>query len=51
MVCVPVCHQLVSYRGSLNYSLVYDVPLDNEDHPLPVRSDIIIEVRKNDSFH
>uniref|UniRef100_A0A8C2X536 Laminin, alpha 1 n=1 Tax=Cyclopterus lumpus TaxID=8103 RepID=A0A8C2X536_CYCLU len=37
---------LVSYGGSLNYSVVYDVPLDNEDHSRPTQSDIIIEVRK-----
>ncbi|KAM6908341.1 laminin subunit alpha-1 [Lycodopsis pacificus] len=36
-------NKLVSFGGSLNYSLVYDVPLDNEDHSLPVHSDIIIE--------
>ncbi|KAL6097440.1 lama1 [Pungitius sinensis] len=36
-------NKLLSYRGSLNYSLVYDVPLDNQDHSLPVHSDLIIE--------
>uniref|UniRef100_A0A3B4WWD7 Laminin subunit alpha-1 n=1 Tax=Seriola lalandi dorsalis TaxID=1841481 RepID=A0A3B4WWD7_SERLL len=36
-------NKLPSYGGYLNYSVVYDVPLDNKDHSLPVRSDIIIE--------
>ncbi|XP_054478572.1 laminin subunit alpha-1 [Anoplopoma fimbria] len=36
-------NKLVSYGGFLNYSVVYDVPLDNEDHSLPVHSDIIME--------
>ncbi|XP_039983193.1 laminin subunit alpha-1 isoform X2 [Xiphias gladius] len=36
-------NKLVSYGGYLNYSVVYDVPLDNEDHSLPTHSDIIIE--------
>uniref|UniRef100_A0A4W6EDC8 Laminin subunit alpha-1 n=1 Tax=Lates calcarifer TaxID=8187 RepID=A0A4W6EDC8_LATCA len=39
-------NKLVSFGGYLNYSVVYDVPLDNEDHSLPAHSDIIIEVRK-----
>uniref|UniRef100_A0A8P4GTB8 Laminin, alpha 1 n=1 Tax=Dicentrarchus labrax TaxID=13489 RepID=A0A8P4GTB8_DICLA len=30
-------------RGFLNYSVVYDLPLDNEDHSLPGHFDIIIE--------
>ncbi|XP_040922183.1 laminin subunit alpha-1 [Toxotes jaculatrix] len=36
-------NKLVSYGGYLNYSVVYDIPLDNEDHSLPAHSDIIIE--------
>ncbi|XP_051240878.1 laminin subunit alpha-1 isoform X1 [Dicentrarchus labrax] len=36
-------NKLVSYRGFLNYSVVYDLPLDNEDHSLPGHFDIIIE--------
>ncbi|KAG7222970.1 hypothetical protein INR49_029192 [Caranx melampygus] len=36
-------NKLLSYGGYLNYSVVYDVPLDNEDHSLSVHSDIIIE--------
>uniref|UniRef100_A0A4W6ED91 Laminin subunit alpha-1 n=1 Tax=Lates calcarifer TaxID=8187 RepID=A0A4W6ED91_LATCA len=36
-------NKLVSFGGYLNYSVVYDVPLDNEDHSLPAHSDIIIE--------
>ncbi|XP_068604397.1 laminin subunit alpha-1 [Brachionichthys hirsutus] len=36
-------NKLVSYGGVLNYSVLYDVPLDNEDHSLPAHSDIIIE--------
>ncbi|XP_044032400.1 laminin subunit alpha-1 isoform X1 [Siniperca chuatsi] len=36
-------NKLVSYGGFLTYSVVYDVPLDNEDHSLPAHSDIIIE--------
>ncbi|XP_071340289.1 laminin subunit alpha-1 [Trachinotus anak] len=36
-------NKLVSYGGYLNYSVVYDIPLDNEDHSLPIHSDIIIE--------
>uniref|UniRef100_UPI003AAA22B1 laminin subunit alpha-1-like n=1 Tax=Centroberyx gerrardi TaxID=166262 RepID=UPI003AAA22B1 len=36
-------NKLVSYGGFVNYSVVYDVPLDNEDHSLPAHSDIIIE--------
>ncbi|XP_073344237.1 laminin subunit alpha-1 [Pagrus major] len=36
-------NKLVSYGGFLNYSVVYDIPLDNEDHSLPAHSDIIIE--------
>ncbi|KAL7373886.1 hypothetical protein ABVT39_016658 [Epinephelus coioides] len=35
--------QLASYGGFLNYSVIYDIPLDNEDHSLPAHSDIIIE--------
>ncbi|KAM3860333.1 laminin subunit alpha-1 [Diretmus argenteus] len=36
-------NKLASYGGYLNYSIVYDVPLDNEDHSLPAHSDIIME--------
>ncbi|XP_059205207.1 laminin subunit alpha-1 [Centropristis striata] len=36
-------NKLVSYGGFLNFSLVYDVPLDNEDHSLPAHCDIIVE--------
>ncbi|XP_027137087.1 laminin subunit alpha-1 isoform X2 [Larimichthys crocea] len=36
-------NKLSSYGGFLNYSVVYDIPLDNEDHSLPAHSDIIIE--------
>ncbi|XP_065805141.1 laminin subunit alpha-1 [Labrus bergylta] len=36
-------NKLVSYGGFLNFSVVYDVPLDNEDHSLPAHCDIIIE--------
>ncbi|XP_078018932.1 laminin subunit alpha-1 [Epinephelus lanceolatus] len=36
-------NKLVSYGGFLNYSVIYDIPLDNEDHSLPAHSDIIIE--------
>ncbi|XP_076014482.1 laminin subunit alpha-1 [Genypterus blacodes] len=36
-------NKLVSYGGYLNYSVVYDIPLDNVDHSLPAHSDIIIE--------
>uniref|UniRef100_A0A3Q3N9Y2 Laminin subunit alpha-1 n=1 Tax=Mastacembelus armatus TaxID=205130 RepID=A0A3Q3N9Y2_9TELE len=36
-------NKLVSYGGLLNYSVVYDVPLDNEDHSVPALTDIIIE--------
>ncbi|XP_029935743.1 laminin subunit alpha-1 [Myripristis murdjan] len=36
-------NKLASFGGFLNYSVVYDVPLDNEDHSLPAHSDIIIE--------
>ncbi|XP_072235081.1 laminin subunit alpha-1 [Leuresthes tenuis] len=35
--------KLVSYGGFLNFSVVYDVPLDNEDHFLLALCDIIIE--------
>uniref|UniRef100_H3D7M5 Laminin, alpha 1 n=1 Tax=Tetraodon nigroviridis TaxID=99883 RepID=H3D7M5_TETNG len=35
-------NKLGSYGGFLNYSLVYDVPLDNQDHSLPAHSDVII---------
>lgn len=43
-LCLTVSSQLGSYGGVLNYSLVYDIPLDNEDHSLPARSDVIIKV-------
>ncbi|XP_029004531.1 laminin subunit alpha-1 [Betta splendens] len=36
-------NKLVSYGGHLNYSFVYDIPLDNEDQSLPAYSDIVIE--------
>ncbi|XP_053198733.1 laminin subunit alpha-1 [Scomber japonicus] len=36
-------NKLVSYGGFLNYTLVYDIPLDNEDRSLPAHSDIILE--------
>ncbi|XP_030253759.1 laminin subunit alpha-1 isoform X2 [Sparus aurata] len=36
-------NKLVSYGGFLNFSVLYDIPLDNEDHSLPAHSDIIIE--------
>lgn len=45
---LSVCpFQLVTYGGLLNYSVIYDIPLDNEDHSLPAQSDIIIEVKKD----
>ncbi|XP_067434354.1 laminin subunit alpha-1 [Thunnus thynnus] len=36
-------NKLVSYGGFLNYTVVYDIPLDNEDRSLPAHSDIIME--------
>ncbi|XP_069033643.1 laminin subunit alpha-1 [Embiotoca jacksoni] len=36
-------NKLVSYGGFLNYSVVYDVPLDNEDRSVSAHCDIIIE--------
>ncbi|XP_035475536.1 laminin subunit alpha-1 isoform X2 [Scophthalmus maximus] len=36
-------NKLMSFGGYLNYDVVYDIPLDNEDHSLPAHSDIIIE--------
>ncbi|KAF7654077.1 hypothetical protein LDENG_00074820, partial [Lucifuga dentata] len=36
-------NKLVSYGGFLNYSVISDIPLDNEDHSVPAHSDIIIE--------
>nr|XP_046227110.1 laminin subunit alpha-1 [Scatophagus argus] len=36
-------NKLVSYGGFLNYSVVYDVPLDNEYHSLTTHTDIILE--------
>ncbi|CAJ1081613.1 laminin subunit alpha-1 isoform X3 [Xyrichtys novacula] len=36
-------NKLVSYGGFLNFTLVYDIPLDNEDHSLPAHCDVIIE--------
>ncbi|KAM6956872.1 laminin subunit alpha-1-like, partial [Tautogolabrus adspersus] len=36
-------NKIISYGGFLNFSVVYDVPLDNEDHSLPSHCDIIIE--------
>lgn len=41
---LTVSSQLGSYGGFLNYSLVYDVPLDNEDRSLPAHSDVVITV-------
>uniref|UniRef100_A0A7N5ZS04 Laminin subunit alpha-1 n=1 Tax=Anabas testudineus TaxID=64144 RepID=A0A7N5ZS04_ANATE len=42
---------LRSYGGHLNYSLVYDIPLDNHDQSLPAHSDIIMEVRLKAYMH
>ncbi|XP_068200121.1 laminin subunit alpha-1 [Antennarius striatus] len=36
-------NKLASYGGSLNYSVLYDAPLDNEDRSRPAHFDIIIE--------
>ncbi|KAM7389954.1 hypothetical protein PAMA_008234 [Pampus argenteus] len=36
-------NKLVSYGGFLNYTVVYDIPLDNEDRSLHAHSDIIME--------
>ncbi|KAK2859738.1 hypothetical protein Q5P01_004358 [Channa striata] len=36
-------NKLRSYGGHLNYLLVYNIPLDNEDQFLPAHSDILIE--------
>ncbi|KAM4605993.1 laminin subunit alpha-1 [Polymixia lowei] len=36
-------NRLVSYGGYLNFSVFYDVPLDNQDRTLPAHCDIIIE--------
>ncbi|XP_062236101.1 laminin subunit alpha-1 [Platichthys flesus] len=36
-------NKLVSYGGYLNYSVAYDVTLDNEDQSIPAHCDIIIE--------
>uniref|UniRef100_UPI0037E85A5F laminin subunit alpha-1 n=1 Tax=Semicossyphus pulcher TaxID=241346 RepID=UPI0037E85A5F len=36
-------NKLVSYGGFLNFSVVYNVPLDNEDHSLLAHCDIIVE--------
>lgn len=36
----------MSFGGFLNYTLLYDIPLDNEDRSLPAHSDIIMEVRR-----
>ncbi|XP_053268611.1 laminin subunit alpha-1 [Pleuronectes platessa] len=38
-------NKLLSYGGYLNYSVAYDVTLDNEDHSIPAHCDIIIEGR------
>lgn len=46
----PVFFQLVSYGGYLNYTLIYDVPLDNEFRSVPAHTDIIIKVRKNGNY-
>ncbi|XP_028290565.1 laminin subunit alpha-1 isoform X3 [Gouania willdenowi] len=36
-------NKLGSFGGFLNFSVIYDIPLDNEDHSLSVLCDIIIE--------
>ncbi|XP_047423850.1 laminin subunit alpha-1 [Mugil cephalus] len=36
-------NKLVSYGGFLNFSVVYDIPLDNEDRSVPTHCDIVIE--------
>ncbi|XP_054863033.1 laminin subunit alpha-1 isoform X2 [Amphiprion ocellaris] len=36
-------NKLVSYGGFLNYSVFYDIPLDNEDRSLPAHCDVVIE--------
>ncbi|XP_041824167.1 laminin subunit alpha-1 [Melanotaenia boesemani] len=36
-------NKLMSYGGFLNFSVAYDIPLDNQDHSLPAHCDIIIE--------
>ncbi|KAM4718072.1 laminin subunit alpha-1 isoform 2-T2 [Anableps anableps] len=36
-------NKLVSFGGRFLYSVVYDVPLDNQDQTLPVLSDVIME--------
>ncbi|XP_015258513.1 PREDICTED: laminin subunit alpha-1-like, partial [Cyprinodon variegatus] len=36
-------NKLVSYGGQFTCSVVYDVPLDNEDQTLPVLADVIME--------
>lgn len=41
--------QLLSYGGFLSYSVVYDVPLDNEDRSLPAHFDIMIQVTKSEN--
>ena len=36
--------QLGSYGGLLNYSLVYDVPPDNQERSLAARADVVVKV-------
>ncbi|XP_072306440.1 laminin subunit alpha-1 [Eucyclogobius newberryi] len=36
-------NKLTSFRRTLNYTLFYDVPLDNLDRSLPAHSDVIIQ--------
>lgn len=43
-VSLAVSSQLGSYGGFLNYSLLYDIPLDNEDRSIPAHSDVIVKV-------
>uniref|UniRef100_A0AAV2LC06 Laminin subunit alpha-1 n=1 Tax=Knipowitschia caucasica TaxID=637954 RepID=A0AAV2LC06_KNICA len=38
-----LANKLTSFRGTLNYTLVYDAPVDNLDRSLPAHSDIIIQ--------
>ncbi|XP_029698573.1 laminin subunit alpha-1 isoform X2 [Takifugu rubripes] len=36
-------NKLGSYGGFLNYSLLYDIPSDNEDRSIPAHSDVMIK--------
>ncbi|XP_055022543.1 laminin subunit alpha-1 [Boleophthalmus pectinirostris] len=38
-----LANKLTSFRGRLNYTLFYDVPLDNLDRSLSAHSDVIIQ--------